>query len=50
MEQSMKRTLVWCVVVLLSLMVAAQAQDKMGSGTEQALFSSRYKRAVLTSF
>jgi len=33
----MKRSLVWCVAVLLSLMVAAQAQDKMGGGTEQAV-------------
>ena len=34
----MKRTLVWCVVALLSLMVAAQAKDKeMGGGTEQAV-------------
>ena len=34
----MKRTLVWGVVALLSLLVAAQAQDqKMGGGTEQAI-------------
>jgi ketosteroid isomerase-like protein len=43
MEQSMKRTLVWCVVVLLSLMVAAQAQDKMGGGTEQAIAALEQK-------
>ena len=33
----MKRTFVWCVVALLSLMVVAQAQDKMSGGTEQAV-------------
>jgi ketosteroid isomerase-like protein len=34
----MKRTLVWCAVALMSLMVAAQTKDKkMGSGTEQAI-------------
>ena len=33
----MKRRFVWCVVALMSLMVAAQAQDKMGGGTEQAV-------------
>jgi ketosteroid isomerase-like protein len=34
----MKRTFVWCVVALMSLMVAAQAADKeMGSGTEKAV-------------
>jgi ketosteroid isomerase-like protein len=34
----MKRAFVWCAVALMSLMVAAQAQDKtMGSGTEQAI-------------
>ncbi len=34
----MKRTLVCCVVAMLSLMVAAQAKDKeMGGGTEQAV-------------
>jgi ketosteroid isomerase-like protein len=33
----MKRTFVWCVVALMSLMVAAKAQDKMGGGTEQAV-------------
>jgi ketosteroid isomerase-like protein len=34
----MKKTQVCCVVVLLSLMVAAQAKDKaMGGGTEQAV-------------
>ena len=34
----MKRTLVWCAVALLSLMVAAQASDKkMGGGTEKAI-------------
>jgi ketosteroid isomerase-like protein len=36
--QAMKRKLVWGVVALLSLMVAAQAKDKeMGGGTEQAV-------------
>ena len=39
----MKRTLVWCVVALLSLMVAAQAQDKMGGGTEQAVAALEQK-------
>jgi len=34
----MKRTLVWWAVALMSLIVAAQAQDKkMGGGTEQAI-------------
>ena len=34
----MKRTQVWCVVAFLSLMIAAQAQDKkMGGGTEQSI-------------
>ena len=34
----MKRTLVWCAVGLMSLIVAAQAKDKkMGGGTEQAV-------------
>jgi hypothetical protein len=34
----MKRTFVWCVVALMSLMVAAQAADKeMGGGTEKAV-------------
>jgi uncharacterized protein (TIGR02246 family) len=33
----MKRTFVWCAVALLSLMVAVQAKDKMGSGTEKAV-------------
>ncbi len=33
----MKRTFLWCVVALMSLMVAAQAKEKMGSGTEQAV-------------
>jgi hypothetical protein len=33
----MKRTLVWCVVALLSLMVAAQAQDKIGGETEKGV-------------
>jgi ketosteroid isomerase-like protein len=38
MEQSMKRTVVWCVLTVLSLMVAAEAKDKeMGGGTEQAV-------------
>ena len=32
----MKRTFVWCTVALMSLMVAAQAQN-MGSGTEKAI-------------
>ena len=40
----MKRTLVWCVVALLSLMIAAQAQDKkMGGGTEQAVAALEQK-------
>ncbi len=40
----MKRTLVGCVVALLSLMVAAQAQDKkMGGGTEQAVAALEQK-------
>jgi len=43
MEQSMKRTLVWCVVAMLSLMVAAQAQDKMSGGTEQAVAALEQK-------
>ena len=34
----MKRTLVWCGVALMSLIMAAQAQDKeMGGGTEQTI-------------
>jgi ketosteroid isomerase-like protein len=34
----MKRTLVWCAVALMSLMVAAQAQDKtMGGGAEKTI-------------
>jgi uncharacterized protein (TIGR02246 family) len=33
----MKRTFVWCAVALLSLMVAVQAKDKMGGGTEKAV-------------
>jgi hypothetical protein len=33
----MKRTFVWCAVALLSVMVAAQAQGNMGSGTEKAI-------------
>src|ERR1700680_2631987 len=37
MEQSMRRTLLWSVVSMLSLMVAVQAQDKMGGGTEKAV-------------
>jgi ketosteroid isomerase-like protein len=37
MEQSMRRTLLWSVVAMLSLMVAVQAQDKMGGGTEKAV-------------
>jgi uncharacterized protein (TIGR02246 family) len=32
-----KRTLLSCVMASLALMVAAQAQDKMGGGTEQAV-------------
>ena len=39
----MKRTLVWCVVALLSLMVVAQAQDKMSGGTEQAVAALEQK-------
>jgi ketosteroid isomerase-like protein len=34
----MKRILVWCAVALMSLMVAAQAQDKtMGGGAEKTI-------------
>jgi ketosteroid isomerase-like protein len=33
----MKRTFVWSVVALLSLMVAAQAADEMGGGTAKAV-------------
>ncbi len=34
----MKRTLVWCAVALMSLMVAVEAKDdKMGGGTEKAI-------------
>jgi len=33
----MKRTFVWSVVALLSLMVAAQAADEMGGGVEKAV-------------
>ncbi len=33
----MKRNFVWSVVALLSLMVAAQAADEMGGGTEKAV-------------
>jgi len=33
----MRRTLLWSVVAMLSLMVAVQAQDKMGGGTEKAV-------------
>jgi len=43
MEQSMKRTLVWCVVALLSLMVAAQAKDKEMGGTEQTVAALEQK-------
>jgi ketosteroid isomerase-like protein len=43
MEQLMKRTLVWCVVALLSLMVAAQAKDKEMGGTEQAVAALEQK-------
>jgi ketosteroid isomerase-like protein len=39
----MKRTLVCCVVALLSLMVVAQAQDKMSGGTEQAVATLEQK-------
>ncbi|MFZ0796151.1 MAG: nuclear transport factor 2 family protein [Terriglobales bacterium] len=40
----MRRTMVWCVVALLSLMVAAQAKDKeMGGGTEQAVAALEQK-------
>src|SRR5579864_6552801 len=37
MEQSMRRTLLWSVVATLVLMVAVQAQDKMGGGPEKAV-------------
>ena len=34
----MKKTLVWCSVALMSLVVSVQAKDsKMGGGTEQAI-------------
>ena len=33
----MKRTFVWFAVALMSLMVAAQSQEKMGGGTEKAV-------------
>ncbi len=40
----MKRTFVWFTVALLSLLVAAQAQDKkMGGGTEQAVAALEQK-------
>ena len=39
----MKRTLVWCVVALLSLMVAAQAKDKEMGGTEQTVAALEQK-------
>jgi ketosteroid isomerase-like protein len=45
MEQIMKRTFVWCAVALMSLMIAAQAKDKMGSGTEQAVAALEQKWA-----
>jgi ketosteroid isomerase-like protein len=35
--KNMKRIFVWSVVALLSLVVAAQAKDDMGGGTEQAV-------------
>jgi ketosteroid isomerase-like protein len=39
----MKRTFVWCVVALLSLMVVAQAKDKEMSGTEQEVAALEQK-------
>ena len=33
----MKRTFVWCVVALLTIVVGAQAKDKEMGGTEQAV-------------
>ena len=36
-QKTMKKLFVWSVVALLSLMVAAQAKDEMGGGTEQAV-------------
>jgi len=39
----MKRTLVWCVVALLSLVAAAQAKDKEMGGTEQAVAALEQK-------
>lgn len=40
----MKRSLVWCVVALMSLMAAAQAADKkMSGGTEQAVAALEQK-------
>src|ERR1039457_5937830 len=41
--QAMKRKLVWGVVALLSLMVAAQAKDKEMGGTEQAVAALEQK-------
>jgi ketosteroid isomerase-like protein len=41
----MKRTLVWCAVALMSLMVAAQAQDEktMGGGAEKGIAALEQK-------
>ncbi|MGA2459166.1 MAG: nuclear transport factor 2 family protein [Terriglobales bacterium] len=40
----MKRTFVWCAVALLSLLVAAQAnENKMSGGTEQAVAALEQK-------
>src|SRR5579859_2625941 len=43
MEQSMRRTLLWSVVATLVLMVAVQAQDKMGGGPEKAVAALEQK-------
>jgi ketosteroid isomerase-like protein len=43
-QRSMKRTIVWCAVALLSLLVAAQAKEnKTGGGTEQAVAALEQK-------
>lgn len=39
----MKRTFVWCVVALMSVMVAAQAKDKEMGGTEEAVAALEQK-------
>ncbi len=43
-RNSVKRTFVWCMVALLSLLVAAQAnENKMSGGTEQAVAALEQK-------